>query len=514
MALKKRLSYRWRLFLPIVGMMWLLLAVLVFYHYKSENDFRAQNVRSQLMLINDRIIAAYEEDFDIQPFLAFIERYFDNSVLDEVVVAVYDKPHARTIHAIGPVENTGIGNLADSTRANPEEIMEAMSTGSAEAQRMLSDRMFYLSVKQSNDGRIIVVTALPFSGALSDALANDPSFWIIITLIAVAFTLIAFFSTKYLSRSVRLLKNFADNIESNGGGRFNLPDFPHDELGDISRRIIQLYREKADAINRSEREHAVAIHAVQERARIKRQLTNNLNHELKTPIGVIRGYLDTIVSSPDMDPATKDRFILRAHDNVERLCSMLEDVSAITRLEEGANSIPMEDVDFHDLVFNVERDLETAGICGTMKFSYEIPLNCHVRGNANLLSAMVSNLAKNAAIHSHGTEMGIKLIIESKRFYTFGFYDDGVGVETEHLNRLFERFYRIDSGRSRKVGGTGLGLPIVKNTVEAHGGSISVHNRAVGGLEFIFTLPKFDAEDNPSSDRTDSEFDIPIDGTL
>jgi len=514
MASKKRISYRWRLFLPIIAMMWLLLTVLVFYHYKSENDYRAANIRTQLSLINDRIIAAYEEDFDIQPFLNFIERYFDNSVLDEVVVAVYDRPNNRIIHSIGPAESIGMDRLADPSRANPEELVRAMSSGSAEAQRVLTDRMFYLSVRQSNDGRIIVVTALPFSGALTEALANAPSFWIIIAAIAVVFTLIAYFSTQYLSRSVRLLKKFTDNIEANRGGITDLPDFPHDELGDISRRVIELYREKADAIVRSEREHAVAIHAVQERTRIKRQLTNNLNHELKTPIGIIRGYLDTITSTPDMDAATKDRFIRRAYDNVERLCSMLDDVSAITRLEEGAGSIPMEDVDFHELVFGVDRDLEASGICGDMAFEYDIPLNCHIRGNANLLTAMLNNLAKNAILHSHGTRMGIKLIIESRRFYTFGFYDDGTGVESEHLNRLFERFYRIDSGRSRKEGGTGLGLPIVKNTVEAHGGTISVHNRAAGGLEFIFTLPKFDADAPADSIRRDAEFDTPLDGTL
>ena len=87
--------------------------------------------------------------------------------------------------------------------------------------------------------------------------------------------------------------------------------------------------------------------------------------------------------------------------------------------------------------------------------------------------------------------MGIKLVVESEKHYTFSFYDNGVGVEPDHLPHLFERFYRVDAGRSRKSGGTGLGLPIVKNTIEALGGSISVHNRTEGGLEFLFTLEKW-----------------------
>lgn len=487
--------------------MWLLMVVLTLYHYRSAMTYREESVRSQLSLVSNRILAAYENDFDIQPFLNFIERYYDNSVLDQVMVTIYDNVTGDTIHSIGP----SIDEMAVVSEWKP--IDKGFGTPVGISQQRLYDKMFFVSARKSNDGRITVQTALPMSASLTDALRNDPSFWIIIAAVSVAFTFIAYFSSMYLSRSVMLLKRFADNIETNSPGLKEVPDFPHDELGDISRRIIQLYREKDDANLRSEREHQVAMHALEERARIKRQLTNNLNHELKTPIGVIRGYLDTIVSSPDMDQATKDRFVTRAHDNVVRLCAMLDDISSITRLEEGAGNIAMSDVDFHELIYSTAHDFEVAGILGGMKFEYDVPFNCHVRGNNSLLAAMVSNLAKNAALHSHGTVMGIKLIIESRKFYTFAFYDNGTGVETEHLTRLFERFYRIDSGRSRKVGGTGLGLPIVKNTVEAHGGTISVHNRAIGGLEFIFTLPKYEA-DTESARWTDKQSNKPAGGTL
>ncbi len=487
--------------------MWLLMVVLVIYHYKNVTDYRASNLRAQLSLVNNRIIAAYEDDIDIQPFLNFIERYFDDSLLDEVMVTVFDNATGDTIQSIGPTP-TDLALLS----ANTPVDLDPNSSADI-SQHLISDRMFYVSSRKSNDGRITVLTALPFSGALTDALRSEPSFWMIIILIALVFTGIAYLSTQLLSRSVRLLKDFTDNIEKDDGTLTNIPDFPHDELGDISRRIIELYREKSDANKRSEREHAVAVHAIEERARIKRQLTDNLNHELKTPVGVIRGYLDTITSSPDMDPEIKDRFIARAYQNVERLCSMLDDISTITRLEQGASNLNMGDVDFHELVFNIARDMELPGMSGGMTFTYDIPLNCHVKGNSTLLSAMVSNLAKNAILHSHGTSMGIKLIIESKRFYTFAFFDNGTGVESEHLTRLFERFYRVDHGRSRKVGGTGLGLPIVKNTVEAHGGTISVHNRAAGGLEFIFTLPKTDSEVE-SYRSLDDDGNIPPDGTL
>ncbi len=161
------------------------------------------------------------------------------------------------------------------------------------------------------------------------------------------------------------------------------------------------------------------------------------------------------------------------------------------RSEEGAGNVPVTGVDFHDLVFTIENDLTASGMAGNMAFNYNLPLDCIVKGNGTLLVGMVSNLIKNAAQHSHGTEMGLRLIVESEKYYTFSFYDNGTGVEPQHLPHLFERFYRIDAGRSRKVGGTGLGLPIVKNTVEALGGTITARNRSEGGLEFLFTLEKW-----------------------
>ncbi len=500
MALKRRLNYTWRLFLPVVTIIWLLMGALVFYHYKSEEKLRADSVRSQLDFINQRVVAAYEGHIDIDPFINFISDYFtQNALFDEVTVTVYDNISGDAIASIGMTpQETGVVDISDTLVADPTEIRQALHTGYGEAQRKIGNKMFTTTAKTSVDGRITVHSAIPYSPALYDQLKAQPEFWIIISVYAILATAIAFLVARYMSRSVRILKRFADNLEANNGGMTNMPDFPHDELGDISRRIIDLYREKSDAIVRSEREHAVALHAVQERARMKRQITNNLNHELKTPIGVIRGYLDTIQSNPEMDEATLRRFIDRAHQNVERLCSMIEDVSTITRLDEGSSNIPMEDVDLHELVFNIEHDLTASGTLGNMEFVNEIPLSCHVKGNSTLLISMFTNLCRNAVAHSKGTKIGVKLIIESKKFYTFGFWDNGQGVENEHLNRLFERFYRIDAGRSRKVGGTGLGLPIVKSTVEAHNGTISVHNRATGGLEFIFTLPKFIPEDIPA----------------
>lgn len=484
------LSYRWRLFFPIVGMMWLVLIVLVLYHYKREMDYRANNIRGQLTLITNQILDAHENNNDISRTLQFIRRYYENSELDEVLVSVYDYK-GKLIESIGqPIFRNHL--LDPLTTEVSDSLINAVSA--ADAKGSVDDHpspMFYFSEFKSADGLINVHTAMPYTGTLSAALSTSPSFWLTIFIIALATTVMAYYSTKLMSRSVTMLKKFSEELESTHNGNIDMPNFPHDELGDISRRIIQLYREKYDAITRSERQHQIALNAINEKSRVKRELTNNLNHELKTPIGVIRGYIDTILSTPDMDDETRTRFLQRAQQNVNRLCTMFEDVSTMTRLEEAGAKIPLTDINFHDLLFTLENDMNDSGIYGDMEFSYDVPINCHVRGNSTLLSGMISNLAKNASIHSHGTKMGVKLVIESPQFYTFAFWDNGNGVDNINLPRLFERFYRIDAGRSRKEGGTGLGLPIVKNTVEAHGGTIGVHNRAEGGLEFLFTLPKW-----------------------
>lgn len=472
-----KLSYRLRLFIPVVGMMWLIIGGLVMYHYKREVRYRTDSLNNQLSLINSRIIDAYERGDSMSVYMPFIERYLDNSDIEEAIVAIYDQDN-NLLYSIGDVGHLNFSDLGS-------------SVGTVRSDHDGQSRIYYYAPLTSADGRRTVHIALPYRVSISEAIRSEASFWFLIVGMAIAVTLMAYYSTKYLTRNVRMLRDFANDIEHNQISKDAILDFPHDELGDVSRRLVRLYREKDDAIARSSREHNIAINAIREQERVKRQLTNNINHELKTPIGVIRGYLDTICDTPDLDDATRNRFLDRARDNITRLCSLLDDVSTMTRLEENGSNLPMSEVNFHDIIYNIDNELPISHMAGSLTFSYSLPINCRVKGNQNLLTAMISNLIKNAAIHSHGTEICLRLIIESADYYSFAFYDNGVGVKDENLPKLFERFYREDTGRSRKVGGTGLGLSIVKNTVEAHGGTISVHNRSTGGLEFHFSLEKW-----------------------
>ncbi len=469
-------SIRWRIFLPVVLAMWVVVGILIAFQYQHEIEYRKSVINHQLNFINSRIIAAYERNDDIKPFLNFIRNYLDNSVFDQIKISAYDADD-QLLYAIGRPFKT------------PNEAILNNTTQGA-IQTNAENKVYFYKVTKSADGNVIIHTAMPWTASISDALRVDDTLLITILLLSLlAVTILAYFSTSFIVNNLKVLREFARNA--------NNPDFKiderrlgHDELGDISRDIIKLYESRVEANRRSEREHAVAIHAIEEKGRVQHQLTNNINHELKTPVGVIRGYLETVLSSEDMDPQTQHYFLQRALDNVERLCSLLNDVSTMTRLESGAGKINFTEINIHDLVYTVHNDLLQAGALGDLKFEINIPLECTVYANANLLTSAINNLIKNAVLHSGGTKAGMNLVSESAKFYTFSFWDNGKGVDEEHIPHLFERFYRVDAGRSRKSGGTGLGLPIVKNTIDSLGGAISVYNRSKGGLEFLFTLKK------------------------
>lgn len=489
MASKRRISYQWRLFIPMIALLWVTIGVLAYFRYYSEKEIRTQHLNDDLRLINSRVITAYETDMNLEPFMRFISKYYENSEFNGIRMSVYNED-GDLIYCIGaPIPSKIDGNL-------PPELAEAMVSGKGTSlrQSMLEndDSYYFFGARKSSDGKIYVHTAMPYTKALAKSISVDTDMWIVITVALIATSLIAYFSTRYLGRNLKLLHNFA-NRAANGEPLGQEYAFPHDELGDISRQIVKMYRERVAANERSEREHKIAIRATEDKIRTTKELTNNINHELKTPVGVIKGYLDTIADHPEMDEESRIRFIHKAQEHMTRMCNMLNDLSSINRLEDGASGVMKEKVDFHEIVSNINTEITNIGGMGEMKFEYDMPQNVFVSGNYNLLYAMIMNLVRNANFHSQGTVCGIKMVRETQYEYTFSFYDDGNGVGEEHLPHLFDRFYRIDKGRSRKMGGTGLGLPIVKNTVNVVGGAIRVQNRKPHGLEFIFTLVKWSA---------------------
>lgn len=221
---------------------------------------------------------------------------------------------------------------------------------------------------------------------------------------------------------------------------------------------------------------------------LKRQLTQNVAHELKTPVASIQGYLETILENPKVDENTRSIFLQRCYAQSKRLTSLLADMSMLNRMDDGAQMLSIEDVDVAELIQTVDKESQFALEQRNMTMTCNIPPHILIRGNRSLLYSIFRNLADNAIAYA-GQGKHITLTAQEKDgTWHFTFTDDGVGVAPEHLARLFERFYRVDKGRSRKMGGTGLGLAIVKNAVLVHGGSIQVNNNPNGGLRFDFSL--------------------------
>lgn len=225
--------------------------------------------------------------------------------------------------------------------------------------------------------------------------------------------------------------------------------------------------------------------------RLKQQMSNNITHELRTPVSSIRGYIETILNCPGLTEERRQYFLSRAHAQVVRLTDLIRDVALITKVEEAPETMPLEEIDVHQIVEDIIEELRTDELEANIKIENLIPEDTRIRGNYSLVYSIFRNLFENSIRYGG---LGIRICSEcynqDDKFCYFRCYDTGKGVDEEHLSRLFERFYRVSEGRTRDGGGTGLGLSIVRNAVNFHQGNITVRNRKEGGLEFLFTLKK------------------------
>ena len=225
-------------------------------------------------------------------------------------------------------------------------------------------------------------------------------------------------------------------------------------------------------------------------SRIRRELTQNISHELKTPVASILGYTDTILDNPQMDDQTRQQFIERTHAQAQRLTALLQDLSTLNRMDYATDVLSMERVDISAMMADIVEETALAVASKRMQLKNCLPQDVSIDGNWSLVYSIFRNLVDNAINYAgEGTTMELSAA-DKGNCWAFTFKDNGVGIAEKHLPHIFERFYRVDKGRSRSMGGTGLGLAIVKNAVLLHGGQITVSNISSGGLQFDFTLKK------------------------
>ena len=234
-------------------------------------------------------------------------------------------------------------------------------------------------------------------------------------------------------------------------------------------------------------------HSEREKQRIKRQLTENAAHELKTPATTIEGYLETLVKNPEINETKRKDFLEKCYAQSLRMSRLLSDMSTLTRLDEANIARPQTLIDAAQIIRKIQDETMDKFENQHIELQIQIPSSLPMTGDSSLLYSLFRNIFSNTLAYAtnatffrvEATPMGNILI--------FRFIDNGVGVPSEQLPHIFERFYRIDKGRSRRLGGTGLGLAIVKNIAIQYGGSATAFPTPKGGLTIEVKIIDFAA---------------------
>ena len=569
-----------RLFLYFFSVFFLVLVVICFFQYQREKEFRTDQLDQQLLTYNSTINQFIVEQ---NPTWENLEEYVHLFPDTTLRVTVIDTTGVVTFDS-SVKKGTNIGNHLQrpevqmaNTEPNGKAIRHSASTGKD---------YYYLAHRFP---KRYVRSALPYNVSLANTLKANTFFIYFMFLVLIIASIALFFISRNFSKSIDRLRIFTKKAENEEFIDTDI-EFPKDELGEISKNIVKLYKKQLqtrDDVN-NEREKLIKhlqisqeglgifssdkkeilantnfiqytnilsdeqcitsdqifllpefddinqfidqslrfnemkrkkltvekngrvfsiqcivfqdstfeisindITVQEHENELKRHLTQNISHELKTPVSSILGYMESILENPEMDEQRQRFFIERSFQQAQRLSALLQDISTLNKMDEAKRLFEKEMCNIaeviHDVLNDVHLQVEQKECIILQNFAPKLLIH----GNRSLIYSIFRNLMDNSLAYAGDRiTIDINCYREDNQFYYFSFSDNGIGVPEEHLNRLFERFYRIDKGRTRKMGGTGLGLAIVKNAVIYHRGTISAKSVPSGGLSFIFSLRK------------------------
>ncbi len=419
------------IFVTLLILLWGLILIFVGSQYSRERQYKIDILNTNLQQLNRHLADAINVVGSAEELFALNAERFEGlhvTLIDTTGVVFYDS-HSQV-----------------SGKIQSEDIREAELHGEGFwiDNKSKGEDFIYSS---TNCDSLIVRTSLPYHITVSDVLGEGKTFLFIAIIISLLISWIGYITSKLYAR----VKQAAEDLKT---------------------------------------EHDLREYEIQEKIRIKRQLTNNINHELKTPICSIMGYLDMIINNPALSQEQILAFAGKSFDQAERLRRLMSDLSTITRIDEASEIIECERVDITTLVSELIDDVCPQALQQSIIVESKLPKEIIVEGNNSLLYSIFRNLVDNAIAYSGGRRAWIELTGEDADSYSFVVRDNGIGIEKKHLEYIFERFYRVDKGRSRKLGGTGLGLSIVKNAVVFHGGVIEARVAQRGGAEFHFSIRK------------------------
>ena len=469
----KKISAGKRLFLSVLAIFLLFAVAFIAFQQQRERQYKTGILTQRLQTYNADLVGT----------MRMMGKW------DEATLSSYVRDHAikgLRVTLVGEdgkvIFDTEEKDYAKfENHANNPEIMGARNSqeGSSAVRKSAAlDCDYYYSATYFPTEGLFVRSALPYNNDLMQYLRADIHY---VWFAMVVFLLLAIVLYRFVARldaHIIKLRLFAFRADRNESLEIeDLADFPDDELGEIAERIVKIYKK----LQNTRREQDM----------LKRQLTQNIAHELKTPVSSIQGYLETILDNPHINEATKQQFLQRCYAQSERLTALLRDISTLNRMDDAPDIMDFEAVDVSELVCNIRKEVALEMEKRDMTFTCEMPERLVVKGNRSLLYSIFRNLTDNSIAYAGD---GTAITLEAKEIHNkwhFTFCDNGVGIPAQHLPRIFERFYRVDKGRSRQMGGTGLGLAIVKNAVLLHGGTIRVSsNLESSGVRFMFTLRK------------------------
>ena len=452
-----KVKYQYHLILYFLLALSVMALAFVVFSYNVDINYNLKTKKTGLIMYNDIAYKAIcnNTPYDSIPLPARVRV----SAFDTNYTVLYD--------------NFNINQVGEKVLREELEIAKKYGSSTLLRKANAMDAHFLFYVKKYPD--FYLRTALECDEEILRNVKSEQRYIYMIAFLFILLAVIIFYITRRLTKPINALNQFI-NIVNSPNRDFSKIKFPNDELGEVGKRIIETYQR------------------YEETKLYKEQMSHNVAHELKTPVTAIRAYLETILNSPDMGRETFSKFVEKAYSQSMRLSSLISDVSTLNKLDEKSDSFKNEDVVISQCLKEVLNELGYKIEANNVEFVSLISTNLRLNGCYTLIYSLFKNLIDNSIEHG-GKNITITLSAGINQIpgdggyrIDFTYTDTGKGIPPETLPRIFERFYRIEEGRTRKTGGCGLGLAIVQNAILYHRGEVTVDNRPEGGVIFKFHL--------------------------
>lgn len=436
----------------------IVISAFLVYILQQSRDFSISAMRNSLIESNAEIYGKFKAGISFEEISATRKTRF--TILDTNLNLIFHSEEGPVV-----IGDMGVG----------DEMMQAASKGDGTSLRFSATKQAEYLYYAKRYPEFYLRTSVPYKNEKVKLIHPTRGYQYAILVLIASLIITLFYISRRLTMPLKAFNDFFKMIKSNQKD-FSQIEFPNNEYGEIGKKIADTYTQLEQA------------------KQFKQEVTHNISHELKTPLTGIRAYLETILSDEQMDALLMRSFVQKAYKQTIRLSSLVNDVSMLNKLDEQAGYYKIEDINIASCLKEIEEELSFKMKENNTVFQPLISSELSIRSSHDIIYSLFKNLIDNTLEHGGENTLitimaGISQISGEPGYrINFTYTDNGKGIPDEAIAKLFDRFYRIDKGRSRKSGGSGLGLAIVKNAVLFHKGDITVENAPEGGLVFKFNL--------------------------